>query len=102
MAITTIDSVDAAEQLARGVVEAHVGACAQVVGPIRSAYRWEGAVQVDQEWQIWVKTTTDRMHRLIEHLQHHHSYDVPEIVATPIIGGNAEYLRWVSEETKGD
>jgi periplasmic divalent cation tolerance protein len=102
MVITTIDSADAAEQLARGVVDARVGACAQVVGPIRSAFRWDGAVQVEAEWQIWVKTTTARMHRLIEHIEHHHSYDVPEIVATPIIGGNAEYLRWVSEETKGD
>jgi periplasmic divalent cation tolerance protein len=100
MVITTTDSEDAADELARGIVEATVGACAQVVGPIKSAYRWEGKVSVDQEWQIWIKTTTARLDDLTTFIKANHSYDLPEIVATPIIGGSAEYLSWVTGETQ--
>jgi len=100
MVITTIDSVEAAEQLAHKIVEARVGACAQVVGPIKSVYWWDGAVQSEPEWQIWVKTTRDQLDALIAHIQANHSYDVPEIVATPIIGGNPAYLEWVTNETR--
>jgi uncharacterized protein involved in tolerance to divalent cations len=63
--ITTTDSAEAAEELGRGIVEARLGACVQIVGPIRSLYRWEGGVQNDQEWQCWVKTSTDRSMRLL-------------------------------------
>lgn len=100
MVITTTDSEEAAELLARGIVEATVGACAQVVGPIKSAYRWEGKVQADREWQIWIKTTTARLDDLTDFIKANHTYDVPEIVATPIIGGSAEYLQWVTSETQ--
>lgn len=100
MAITTIDSAEAAEQLARKIVEARVGACAQVVGPVKSVYWWDGAVQSEQEWQIWIKTTRDQLEALTAHIRANHSYDVPEIVATPIIGGNPAYLEWVTNETR--
>jgi periplasmic divalent cation tolerance protein len=101
MAVTTIDSVDAAQRLARGVVEARVGACAQIVGPITSVYRWKGEVRSDPEWQVWIKTTTARLDELAEHLRANHPYDVPELVATPIIGGSPSYLKWVTQETTG-
>jgi periplasmic divalent cation tolerance protein len=99
--ISTIDSEDAARSLAAGVVEANLGACAQVVGPITSVYRWEGAVHSDTEWRIEIKTAADRVAALVEHLKAEHSYDTPEIVATPITGGSAEYLSWVVDETRG-
>jgi periplasmic divalent cation tolerance protein len=99
--ISTIDSEDAARSLAAGVVEANLGACAQVVGPITSVYRWEGAVHSDTEWRIEIKTAADRVAALVEHLKAEHSYDTPEIVATPITGGSAEYLSWVVDQTRG-
>jgi periplasmic divalent cation tolerance protein len=100
MAITTIDGAEAAELLAQSIVEARVGACAQVVGPIKSVYWWDGFVQTAQEWQIWIKTTTAQLDALTAHIQANHSYDVPEVVATPIIGGNPAYLEWVTNETQ--
>lgn len=100
MAITTTDSAEAAEQLARGIVKARVGACAQVVGPIKSVYWWDDALQAEQEWQIWIKTTTAKLDALIAYVKANHSYDVPEVVATPIIGGNPAYLEWVTNETR--
>ncbi|MGH3798682.1 MAG: divalent-cation tolerance protein CutA [Pseudonocardiaceae bacterium] len=98
---STTDNEDAARTLAAGVIEAKLGACAQIVGPIISVYRWEGEVQTEQEWRVEIKTATDRVAALVEHIKAHHSYDVPEIIATPIIGGSAEYLSWLVEETRG-
>jgi periplasmic divalent cation tolerance protein len=99
MVVTTVDSSEAAERLARGIVEARVGACAQVVGPITSVYRWDGAVRSEPEWQVWVKTSAARLDALTAHIEANHPYDVPEVVATPIVGGSPAYLRWVTDET---
>jgi periplasmic divalent cation tolerance protein len=97
---STTDSEDAARTLAAGVVEAKLGACAQIVGPITSVYRWEGAVQTDQEWRVEIKTAADRVTALADYIKANHTYDVPEIIATPIEGGSAEYLAWLVSETR--
>ena len=96
--LTTIDSADGAERLARTIVDARLAACVQVVGPIRSVYRWQGAVQAEQEWQCLAKTTAERLDALVAHVKGNHPYEVPEIIATPIVGGSAEYLDWVAEQ----
>jgi len=56
----------------------------QIVGPIRSGYRWDGEIQNDQEWQLWIKTTGDRVAELTEWIKTNHSYDVPEVLAIPV------------------
>lgn len=96
--VTTTDSEGAAAELARGIVEARLGACVQVV-PIRSFYVWEGAAQDDPEWQLQIKTAAGRIEALIAHIKAHHDYDVPEIIVTPIVAGNLEYLSWIDAET---
>lgn len=98
--ITTTDSAEAADELGRAIVNAHLGACVQIVGPIRSIYRWESEVLNEQEWQCWVKTSTDRLDSLTEYIKKNHSYDVPEVVVLPVMGGNADYLSWVTNETR--
>jgi periplasmic divalent cation tolerance protein len=75
--------------------------CRQIVGPITSVSRWAGEVQTEQEWRVEIKTATDRVTALTEHIKAHHGYDVPEIIATPISGGSAEYLSWLVDETRG-
>lgn len=97
---STTDSEQEARSLAAGAIEARLGACAQIVGPITSVFRWDGAVQTEQEWRVEIKTAADRVPALTEHLQAAHSYDVPEIIATPIGGGSAAYLSWLVEETR--
>lgn len=98
--VTTTDSEEAARALAAGAVAARLGACAQIVGPVTSVFRWEGAVQTEREWRVEIKTAADRVPALTDHLKAHHGYDVPEIIATPIEGGNAEYLSWLVAETR--
>lgn len=98
--VTTTDSADAAATLAQGIVAARLAACVQIVGPIRSVYRWDGAVCDDQEWQCWIKTAGDRVEALTEWIMANHRYDVPEVVVLPVRGGNPEYLSWVTAETR--
>ncbi|WP_335334194.1 divalent-cation tolerance protein CutA [Actinoalloteichus caeruleus] len=97
--MTTVDSADQAQELARGAVEARLPACARVVGPVVSVHRWEGEVRTDQEWQVVRKTTAAATDRLVEHPRSTHGYDVPEVIASPITRGNPAYLSWLDEET---
>lgn len=97
---TTTDSSEEASALARSVVEARLVACAQIAGPITSTYWWEGQAQQDQEWLIVMKTGAEHLDALTAHINENHSYDVPEVVAAPIVGGSNDYLSWVTEETR--
>ena len=97
---STTDSETAAQELAAQVIEERLGACAQVVGPVTSVYRWEGEVRTDREWRVEIKTTAARVAALTERIRQLHAYDLPEVVATPIEGGSADYLAWVTTEVR--
>lgn len=97
---TTHDDRAKAQALARSAVRARTAACAQVSGPITSVYWWDGDVAEDEEWVVTFKTTRGRLRALQKHVEGEHEYDVPELVATPIVEGSAEYLAWVREETR--
>jgi periplasmic divalent cation tolerance protein len=94
---TTTDSREKALALARSTVEARLAACAQVSGPILSVYRWQGAVEEAQEWVVTLKTRSERYQMLEDHIRERHSYDVPEVLATPVTAGSAAYLSWIEE-----
>ncbi|MGP4045148.1 divalent-cation tolerance protein CutA [Streptomyces sp. 2A115] len=99
--LTTTDAPEKAEALARGAVEARVAACAQIAGPVSSVYRWKGEIETTREWQVLFKTTELRYGELETYLRGAHDYDVPEIIATPVVRGSAEYLEWMERETAG-
>jgi periplasmic divalent cation tolerance protein len=96
---TTTDNDDEAERLANGAVTARLAACAQVSAPITSTYWWDGKVETATEYRVDFKTTAALAERLTEHLRSVHSYDTPEVIVTPILGGNPAYLAWVKAET---
>jgi len=98
--VTTVASREAADLLGRRAIEARLAACAQVGGPITSTYWWQGAVESAEEWQVVFKTTTDRYADLEAHIRGHHSYQVPEILCTPVSAGNPSYLSWLAAETR--
>jgi periplasmic divalent cation tolerance protein len=87
-----------AETIAKALVEARLAACVNVAG-VQSCFRWEGAVQSESERLLIVKTQQSLLDTLIARIKGIHSYDVPEIVAIPIVGGYAPYLDWIREET---
>jgi len=96
---TTVDEQTAARDLARSAVEARLAACGQVTSRIRSIYRWNGEVVEADEWMVTFKTTAARFAALAEHVRERHPYEVPEIVATPIVDGDPAYLAWIATET---
>jgi periplasmic divalent cation tolerance protein len=95
----TVPSAEVADTLARGLVERHLAACVNVVPSVRSFYRWEGALQVDDELLLKIKTTSTRRAALVAWLVENHPYDVPEILAVRVEGGSQEYLEFVEAET---
>jgi len=97
---TTTDSRAEAVELARAAVEQRLAACAQVIGPVASTYWWEGAVEREEEWLLTLKLPARGYPALADFLALSHSYDEPEIVATPIVAGSAGYLGWIEEETR--
>ena len=95
--LTTAGSEQEAEQIASALVERRLAACVQVIGPIASRYRWQGKVETAREWICVAKTEAARYPEVEAAIRELHSYDEPEIVATPIVAGSAGYLDWVSE-----
>jgi periplasmic divalent cation tolerance protein len=97
---TTTDSRAEAMELARAVVQARLAACAQVAGPVASTYWWEDEIERAEEWLLLMKLPAARYQELVSFLTERHSYDEPEIVATPIVAGSESYLSWIEDETR--
>jgi|SRR5215203_940250 len=95
--LTTAGSEEEAGVIAELLVERRLAACVQVVGPIVSRYRWQGAIEEAREWQCLAKTTAAAYEAVEAAIREVHSYDEPEIVATPIVAGSARYLAWIDE-----
>ena len=96
---TTLPDRAAAEQLAARVVEERLAACAQVLGPVASTYRWQGTVEQAEEWYCHCKTTAARFPALRDRIRELHPYDVPEIIAVPITDADPAYLAWIVDAT---
>ncbi|MEV0949682.1 divalent-cation tolerance protein CutA [Promicromonospora sp. NPDC050249] len=99
---STFDDEAAALELGEGAVLARLAACAQLEGPITSVFRWQGEMHREREWRLVLKTRPALAEQLVRHVQALHTYEVPEIVVTPIISASPEYLAWAmsgSDET---
>lgn len=92
----SIDDRAAAESIASVLVDEGLAACVQLLGPMTSRYRWEGAVEVSEEWLGLVKTTAAQCDAAVDRIAALHPYDVPEIVVTPVTGLGS-YLAWIDE-----
>ncbi len=94
--LTTVDRREIADAIARSLVEARLAACVQVIGPIGSTYRWNGAIETSEEWLCLIKTTADRYGTIEEEIRRIHPYETPEILATPVVAGSTDYLTWLA------
>ncbi len=99
---TTTENKEDAEKIAKEVVEKRLAACAQVLGPIESTYWWEGEVEKAKEWLCIMKSRNDLFEKLEAAIKKIHPYDVPEILAVPVIAGNKSYLEWLDREVGSD
>jgi periplasmic divalent cation tolerance protein len=98
--LVTAPHEEEAEKLARILVEKRLAACANLVPRMRSFFWWEGKIDEQHEVLLLLKTTQAVLRELIETVQAHHSYQVPEIVALPIVEGSQKYLNWLAAETQ--
>jgi periplasmic divalent cation tolerance protein len=98
--VTSVSAIRSAVSRSATLVTERLAACAQVLGPQASIYRWNGRVERATEWRLEVKTASARLTALERRLLELHPYDVPECVALPIIHGSDAYLRWLAEESE--
>jgi len=95
---TTVGHKEAAEKLAQQLVERRLAACVNIIGPIRSIYRWRDKVQNEPEFLLMIKTTAESAAQLRSAFQALHPYELPECVELVVGGGSEEYLNWVAAE----
>jgi periplasmic divalent cation tolerance protein len=98
--LTTCASAEEAEKIARVLVEKRLAACVNVLGGVRSFYRWKGTLEDASEWLLLIKSKRELFAQLRAALEAAHSYEVPEIVVLPIIDGSAAYLSWLDAQVE--
>jgi len=99
LVITMCSSEEEARKIAEAVVSEKAAACCNIVTDVRSVYFWQGELRNDREVLLLIKTTGESFPRLRLRIAELHSYEVPEVIALPIVDGSQDYLRWVSEQT---
>ncbi len=95
---TTTGTREIAERIAVELVDLRLAACVQVSGPITSTYRWQGQIENAEEWLCTAKTVCAQLPAIQEVLKRLHPYEVPELIATEIVGGSEPYLQWLVEQ----
>ena len=95
---TTCNSEEQAAQLARHLVELQLAACATILPGARSFYRWEGETKNAPECVVMIKSRRDLFPRLREAIGQIHSFEIPEVIALPVVDGSDAYLKWLDRE----
>jgi periplasmic divalent cation tolerance protein len=93
--LSTCGSEEEAERLARLLIDQHLAACVTIAPRVRSFYRWNGAVESAEEWLLLIKSSRPLFEKLRASLESSHSYEVPEMLALPVVDGAAAYLDWM-------
>jgi periplasmic divalent cation tolerance protein len=97
--IITAPDADWLANFTRGLVDDHLAACGHNIAAIRSIYRWQGTVHDEGEARVALHTRATLVASIIDRANRDHPYDVPCVIAMPVIAGNPEYLQWVLDET---
>ena len=96
--LSTCGSPEEADKIARELVSQRLAACVSIVAGVRSLYQWKGALEDSQETLLLIKSTRELFPRLKSELSRLHSYEVPEIIALPVVDGAEPYLAWMDAE----
>jgi periplasmic divalent cation tolerance protein len=99
--LISVPSQEVGEEIAASLIEKRLAACVNITSPMQSLYTWEGKINQDEERLLIVKTRTDIFEgKFVAAVQSIHPYDVPEIIAIPILKGSKDYLEWMNEAIK--
>ncbi|MEM7553060.1 MAG: divalent-cation tolerance protein CutA [Cyanobacteria bacterium P01_A01_bin.84] len=102
LVLVTTSSVEEAETIAAELLIAKLAACVNILPLHCSIYNWQGQVNKDKEWQLLIKTNINKFSVLETKIKELHSYEVPEIIALPIIAGSQAYLSWMDEQVENN
>jgi len=94
----TVGTREEGEQLVHNLVENRLIACGQILGPIQSTYWWKGKIETAQEWMCLAKSREEKFAEVVRQVRNMHSYEVPEIIAVPLIAVDENYAHWLEEE----
>ncbi|MFC1819820.1 divalent-cation tolerance protein CutA [Thermodesulfobacteriota bacterium] len=97
---TTTDKKENAHNIAREVIDKRLAACTQIIGPVTSTFRWKDNIVEEEEWLLIMKTRSDLYKELENTIKGIHTYEVPEILALPVVNANQDYLDWLDREVK--
>jgi len=95
----TAGSIEEGEKIASLLVDYHLAACVNIVPSVKSFFFWKGEKDVASEALLIVKSRRSLLEEIIDRIKKVHSYEVPEIIALPIIDGSTDYLKWIEEST---
>ena len=95
IALVTTGSKQEAEKIAQRLLKRKLIACANIIGPVLSFFHWSGKTDTAEEYLVFMKSRRDLFDKLTETVKALHSYEVPEILALPIVGGSKDYLSWL-------
>jgi periplasmic divalent cation tolerance protein len=98
MIISTCGSAEEASKIAYHLIDKKLAACVNISAPVRSIYRWQGKVEESPEVLMLVKTRRDLLDAVRKALEGMHSYQLPEVIALPIVDGSEAYLLWLEGE----
>jgi periplasmic divalent cation tolerance protein len=96
--LTTCDSEEQAQSLARHLIEQRLAACVNILPGARSIYRWKDKIEDAAEFVLVIKSRRDLFAKLREAILHLHSYEIPEVIALPVVDGAEAYLGWLDRE----
>jgi len=102
LVLTTCGSREVADRLAGALVERRLAACVNVLPGVSSTYRWQGAIERDEEVLVLIKTLQRKLDAVAAAIREISGYELPEVVAVDIAGGSADYLAWIADSVNGD
>jgi len=102
LVMITTSSREEAEKIAKTLLEKKLIACANIFGPASSRFWWQGKIDEAEEYVVFMKTEEGLFEEVAKHVKRLHSYEIPEIIALPIIKGFKPYLEWISNNLAGE
>lgn len=99
LVLTNVPDLECAQLVARTLIESRLAACVNLLPAVQSMYRWQGQIEEATEVTLLIKTTSQHYDSVQQAIVKLHPYNVPEIIATPIVSGYTPYLHWIDTET---